>query len=209
MSQVIDFLREWKELVGAVIGGLFSLAVALLVAYQARRSEERASAMLLIGELSRVRIMVDSILDSSKKHSVSNEGLPYYFSEQLCQYRVRVSDQLEGAMYRVMTIDVFLAAHINLANSLMKDTEQIIKRVEEDFLLVQAEKPTRGVERMKSDMKNIYNTYLIVRDHADFAVRSLELFALGNWPTFHKMRRRFLPREWETRAFNILKTGEA
>jgi hypothetical protein len=209
MNEVITFLKEWKDLVGAVIGGLFSLAVALLVAHQARRSEERASAMLLIGELSRVKIMVNSILDSSKNHSVADEELPYYFSEQLCHFRVRVSDQLEGAMYRVMTVDIDLAAHINLANSMMRDTEQLIDRVQEDLLLGQAGNPMRNTERMRSDMRNIYSTYLIVRDNADFAVRLLELFALGNWPTWHKIRRYICPKAWERRAFKMLRTGES
>ena len=50
-NSLIHVLREWQDLAGAIAGGIFALCVALLVSYLARRREERAAAMLVVGAL--------------------------------------------------------------------------------------------------------------------------------------------------------------
>lgn len=47
-TEYVDFLDKWKELIGAALGGVFALAVALIVAKDARSREERNAAVQLI-----------------------------------------------------------------------------------------------------------------------------------------------------------------
>ena len=120
---MLAFLKEWKELVGPVIGGVFALLVALLVAHQARRAEERASAMLLIGELARVTAMIEQASGSAERRNASEGALDAQLAEQFCHYRVRLSPLFEASMSRVMNCDTYLAANLTLAFAFLRDTE--------------------------------------------------------------------------------------
>jgi len=50
MENLISSFREWQTLIGACIGGVIGLLAAMIVAWDARRREKRAAAMLLIAD---------------------------------------------------------------------------------------------------------------------------------------------------------------
>lgn len=205
MNELVAFLKEWKELVGAVIGGLFSLLVALLVAHQARRAEERTSAMILIGELSRVTAMIEQARRSTEKHEVPTHAVATYMAEQFCHYRVRLSPLFEASMSRVMNCDTYLAANLTLAFAFLRDTEPVLERLEEDIALIRrGEELKRQRKSVDADIKTVESTYRRVGDHAKFAVQQLEQQVLGPFPTWHKLRRRVVRNEWERAYFALL-----
>ena len=49
--EILSLLKEWQTLIGSILGGIFALLVALIVAHSARRQEEISSGMLVIGYL--------------------------------------------------------------------------------------------------------------------------------------------------------------
>ncbi len=107
MDTAVAFLREWKELVGAVIGGIFSLLVALLVARQARRAEVDTAATLLIGEFLRIYAMVENA-QAPRDHALTPEERAHVLAEHLCRFRVRLSPLFDASVARVLHTDVYL-----------------------------------------------------------------------------------------------------
>lgn len=55
----VQSLKEWKEVVGAFLGGVFALSAALIVARDARRRSERSAGMMLLRYLAKVRTCWD------------------------------------------------------------------------------------------------------------------------------------------------------
>ena len=47
----VEAVKQWQSITGAVVGGIFSLLVAIIVGHIIRRREDRASGMLLAGSL--------------------------------------------------------------------------------------------------------------------------------------------------------------
>jgi len=55
MSELSLFLEKWQTLIGAFLGGIFALSVALFVAYKVRRHDEISAAVLVTIDLVNVR----------------------------------------------------------------------------------------------------------------------------------------------------------
>lgn len=205
MDCIIALLKEWKELVGAVIGGVFSLFVALLVARQARRAEERASAMLLIGDLTRVMVMADHVGQGAENKNVTEEEQKTGIAEQLCQYRVRLSSLFEASMSRVMNCDTYLASNLTVTSAFIRDTEPLLERLEKDLEHIhRSEEASRPRELIYNDIKVVVGTYKKIGEYSKFTVLLLEQQVLGGIPAWHRVRRRIYKNEWERDYFALL-----
>ena len=164
MNEFINFAREWKELVGALIGGVFSLLVALLVASQARRAEEKSSATLLVAEFLRIHAMVKAAKNTGV--DLSEEKGRQLFVERLCHYRVRLNPLFESAIARVLPVDIHLASTMTLASSLIRDTEPIIERLLGDIEFLQSGcEPRRSDDLIQQEITTISKHYEIGRAH--------------------------------------------
>ncbi|HBH37972.1 MAG TPA: hypothetical protein DDX06_06245 [Curvibacter sp.] len=208
MDELISFLRDWKELVGAVIGGVFSLFVALLVAYQARRSEEKTAATLLIGEFLRVNAMVNNAGSSGQDLEATPEQERHLLAERLCRFRVKLSPLFDASIARVMHCDVYLAATMTLASSFIRDTEPVIERLAEDVAaLHRGEEPKRIDATIDSDIDVVTSGYKLIALHAKHSARLLQDLVLGAFPTWCKIRRRLSPSRPDQELFALLKRG--
>jgi hypothetical protein len=210
MQPLIDWAREWKELAGALVGGLFALGVALLVARQARRAEERASAMLLIGELQRIVAMVENAASSAQKKEIPPADHSLFVAQLYATYRVRLSPLADAAMSRVMLCDVHLAACLTIVFSFIRDTEPAILRLEADSAAAsRKESSQRSEADIQTDINVVTTSYRKTGLFARSAVRLLEQQALGQFPTWHKVRRRVFPNAWEKEYFQLAERGDA
>jgi hypothetical protein len=209
MDEFVAFAQKWKELVGAFIGGVFSLLVALLVASQARRAEERTAATLLIGEFLRVHSMVDSAKRTSEQH-LSPEQTSQLLAERICQYRVRLSPLFESSIARVLHVDVYLAGTMTLAASFIRDTEPIIERLSEDVAALQrGAGPVRNEDMIHADIKTISSGYELISLHAKHSARLLQEIVLASFPRWRKFRFRYFPNDDDKDLLGLLKRGEA
>lgn len=210
MASVVDFLWDWKELAGAFIGGVFSLLVALLVAYQARRAEEKTAATLLIGEFLRVHAMVRNASTSPGGQELTQEEQRYVLAEHLCRFRVKLSPLFDASIARVMHSDLYLAATMTLASSFIRDTEPVLLRLEEDVTsLHRGEQPKRNDVTIDADINVVSSGYKLIGTHAQYSAKLLEQMVLGAFPTWQKLRRRCWPFQWEKDLDALLKSGGA
>lgn len=209
MEEFLAFIREWKELVGAIIGGVFSLFVALLVAYQARRAEEKTSATLLIGEFLRIQAMVQNAEPSNDKTlSQAERGL--VLAEHLCRFRVRLSPLFDASIARVMHYDIYLAATMTLASSFIRDTEPVIERLAEDVAaLHRGEQPRRNEATINADIKVVSSSYRLIAEHAKHSARLLQQIVLSFFPTWYKFIHRLNLRAEDKKLRALLNSGTA
>ncbi len=210
MASVVNFLRDWKELAGAFVGGVFSLLVALLVAYQARRAEEKTAATLLIGDFLRVYSMVQNAGASRNNEELTQEERRHVLAEHLCRFRVKLSPLFDASIARVAHCDVYLAGTMTLASSFIRDTEPVLLRLEEDVAsLHRGEQPKRNDASIDADINVVSSGYKLIAAHAQYSAKLLEQMVLGAFPTWHKLRRRWWPIQWEKDLAALLKSGRA
>ena len=208
LDSIVAFLQNWKELVGAFLGGVFSLLVALLVAYQARRAEERTAATLLVGDFLRVDAMVQNACTSLEGQDFTQEEMRPLLVKHLCRFRVKLSPLFDASIARVTHCDVYLAATMTLASSFIRDTEPVLIRLEEDVAyLDRMERPKRNNADIDADINVVFGGYKLIAAHAKYSAKLLEQMVLGAFPTWHKIRRRFWSFQWEKDFFELLKRG--
>lgn len=204
-----NFLHSWQELSGALLGGLFSLMVALLVSSQARRAEERSSALLLIAELVRIESMVSKGRAVADQETQRNQGImpqlniPYYSNlrmvELFCFHRVRLSPLFESAMYRVIASNNGASITLTTVCALMREVEPVFERVEEAVRNSDANTSARvSQEPKRSDVQLIANSYDKAAKYSHFAILFLQEEVLSSVSFWPKIRRWFLaPKAWE------------
>ncbi|MES9900947.1 MAG: hypothetical protein ABW148_18270 [Sedimenticola sp.] len=205
MEELINFLNKWQALVGAVIGGVFALWVALLVAYKARRQEDLAAAMLLVGNLVTIRTASRALKQLAKEKEIEEENLPYWLSEKLVRRRIKLSPLFEASRIRLMPVNVYLAAHLELFQVIFTDIEAKLDMLSDDIAeFDSSDNIKRKAEILKADARVIHQGFEIAVTHAKCAERILVLKVLSNYPTFHTIRMMLFKTKEEKECQKIL-----
>jgi len=209
MDELISFLHKWQTMIGAIIGGIFALFVALLVAYKARRQEDLAAGMLLTGNLISIIGNAHALKELSKEQNIKEEHLHYWLSEHLVRQRIKLSPVFEASRIRLMPNDVYLAAHLELLHLIFNDIDAKIDELSLDIhALDTTGKPIRNQDVLQADARIIYKGFQRVVAHAKCAERILTLKVLSNYPTFHTIRTMVCKTKEEKACVKMLKTGE-
>lgn len=208
MVDLLATLKDWQSLAGAIIGAIASLSVAFLVGYMNRRREDIAAAMLLIADLTTVKAAERSLTDLANEQNISSDDYPMFLAGRLAASRPRISPLFEGSSARLMPVDVFLAAHLDLFTTIYRDIEHILDRVVRDVHYHQENKKLlRSKEDLKADAEIIMNGFKLAAMHAECAERLLANLVLSNWPTVHRIRRVFLPSQKDKECKTFLEKG--
>lgn len=202
---LISFLRDWENLSGAVIGGVFSLVVALIVARSARRADEHAAAMIVISNLVQFLTRVRILEKMAKEQKVPEQDYGKWASEKLTYSRPKLSGTFEGSVARLLRLHVSVAAHLELFYMLARDIDERIDRISEDFKEFHAHgKPRRPSEVMEADANLIASSLSDAALHADLAEYMLTKLVLGSYPTFYRIRRAIFPSEKDKQSVRAL-----
>jgi len=190
----IDDLRQWQNLVGAVVGGIFALGVAVLVAYLARSREDRAAAMILTAAFVSIRARHTSLERLAKEQLVPANDYYKWLSEKLIQSRPKLSQVFEGSLARLMLVNTWLAVHLELFRTLYHEMDEKLERLAEDYKnLHENGAPLRPLANVEADQKLASDSFAAAVRHASCAEHLLALLVLGRMPTWHALRLRFLP----------------
>jgi len=133
MNDIICFIYKWQPLIGAVIGGVFALFVALVVAYKSRRYEQSVSAILLIPDLLQLHISQDKIEEYAETYNIPEDNRDHWMASHLIEFRPKLSPLYEVSMSRVMPIHPALAAHLNFVIKFYNSVEERLKKLEENM----------------------------------------------------------------------------
>jgi hypothetical protein len=88
-GDVIAFLKDWKELVGAFIGAAGGVVAAFLAAYLSRRKEDISAAMVLVGNLTSVMGAHTTLKEIAEQQAVAEDDYPMWVAQRLVASRPR------------------------------------------------------------------------------------------------------------------------
>ena len=206
----VDQIHRWQNLAGAVVGGLFSLGVALLVAHVARRREDRAAGMLLVGTLVQMMARNAQLERLAKEKAIPEADFHKWFSEKLVQSRPKMSAEFEASLIRLMPADLHLAAHLELFKTLIAEMDECLDRLAEDYKnLHEKGKLQRPVANIETDAKLATRAFGGAVLHATCAERLITHMVHSHFPSWHRLRGWLRPSMEEQKCQQLLKTGNA
>ena len=98
MGELVTFLAKWQTLSGAFLGGVFSLSVALMVAYVARRREDVVAAMLVVGNLTEMTSRQVTLTKQALDAEISKNDYPRWLSDKLIRSRPKLTPTFDAAI---------------------------------------------------------------------------------------------------------------
>jgi hypothetical protein len=193
-TEFFDFLTKWKELVGAAIGGVFALAVALIVAKDARSREDRSAAVLLIVAFTNLAARSNSLSELATADSVPEADRHSWLADKLSKSSPRLTSLAEAALARLLPVHPILAVHLELFRTHHAELEAIVSRVAQDYRdLHQHGRALRPDAVMDADARNCRSAFEGAVRHGDCASRLIQLFVLSKVPTWNMLRYRMAP----------------
>ena len=204
----MDYILKWQTLIGAVLGGLFALATAFIVALTMRRREEVASGMVVVSDLIAVRIAYEALNSLAEKENIGEKEFPLWFSEMLVGSHPKLSMLFEASVARIMPVDVYLAVHLSLFQRIYSEIEIMLNKLSQDYNhFYEHSKPLRPTGHMLVDYRLIKGHFRTVVEHAQCAEDIIKKVIIGNFSTWHRIRRIFCMSQKEKKCKNILKKG--
>lgn len=192
MCEVTAFLAKWQTLMGAFLGGVFSLSVAFLVAYVARRRDDVASSMLLLANLVEMKARFLSVEQVAKERGVPEADYHKWLSEKLVQSRPKLTPTFDAAMVRLMALDAHLASHLSLFHMAYRELDEKIDRLSDDFRSVREKgKPVRSPESMEADARLVVEHLHRAASHAECAEELINMHILSRRRHWNRLKRRF------------------
>lgn len=208
MDDIVTFLHSWQELVGAILGGIFALGVALLVGYITRRNDDVAAAMLLVGSLTDLKARESTLRRLAAEKGVSAEDYPMWVSEKLVFSKPKISAMFEASMVRLMPLNTHLAVHLDIYRTVFLEMESKLDLIAGDYRAFHEKgKADRPKELMLADSRVVRNALEKAARHGKCAERLLTNYVLSNWPTFNRVRARFFPTSQDAECEKLVRTG--
>ena len=74
--RLVDYILKWQTLIGSILGGVFALLTALIVARSARHRDEQASGIIVSATLAAVCVASEVLATLSSQEGVTEESFP-------------------------------------------------------------------------------------------------------------------------------------
>lgn len=207
MNELISLLNKWQTIIGSILGGIFALLVAFVVASSARRREEISSGMLVIGSLVEIRSLSEAFIEHAEKNNISEQDFPIKFSETLVSTLPKLSPLFESSIARIMPVNTNLATHLTLFHKIYLIIEITIKDLSSDFEHIHKNgKPHRPEDHFLQDAKRVTSNFQLVVEHAKCAEKLISDLILHRFPTWKRFRRFVLPSHEENECKKLLKS---
>jgi hypothetical protein len=208
MADGVATIKEWQELIGAIIGALAALGVALLVAYSGRRRDDLSAAMVVVGNLTTLMVAEDTIRRIAGEQKVAAKDYPMFVVSRLTHSRLKLSPLFESSVARLMLVDVSLAAHLELLNVIYRSVEHHVDVIRRDIDHHNEHgKFLRSEKDVIADAELVEKGLTMAAKHAACAERLLSLLVLNKWRLFHRARMAIRARKEECACQAFLRTG--
>jgi len=208
MAELVATVKEWQELIGAIIGAFAALAVALLVAHSARRREDIAAAMVVVGNLTTLMAAEDTIKRIAGEQKVPPKDYPIFVVSRLTHSRPRLSPLFEPSVARLMLFDVSLAAHLELFTVIYRGVEHHVDVLRRDIEHHnEHDKMLRSEKDVRADAELVEKGIALAAKHAACAERLLALLVLSRWRLINRARMAIRATKEELGCKAFLKTG--
>ena len=187
------------------------LGVAVLVAYSARRREDRAAATILSAAFVNIVARQISLEQLELQQSVPKADRHKWLSEKLVKSAPRLSSMVEGALARLMLSDLRLAVHLEMFRTLHGEMMTHLERLADDYRsLHEKGAPARPTQVIEADAKVATSAFeSAARLTRQYAERCLALYVLSSVPTWNRMRTALFPDAFEKQCIGWRRDGNA
>lgn len=208
MAELIATIKEWQELIGAIIGGLAALAVALLVAHSSRRRDDVSAAMVVVGNLTTLMVAESTIKRIAAEQKVAPSNYAMFVASRLTHSSPKLSPLFEASVARLMLVDVTLAAHLELFGVIYRGVEHHVNAIRRDIDHHNEHgKSLRSKSDVQADAELVENGLAMAARNAACAERLISLLVLSDWRLIHRVRMFIKPTKEECDCKTFLKSG--
>jgi len=209
MYELGCFLKEWQTLIGAFIGGIFSLLVALIVAYKVRSHDEIAAAYILLIDLRSFVVQAETLEKASKEQGSSLEESSLMATAGLLSSPPTLSPLFEESVMRVSPVDKYLTAHLALFKKIFSEIEFLLKRLSKyNDIFESTGKVPIPIERLRGDIKNVGVFLRYTVEHAKCCENLLDKLIICRTAIFHRLFRYIWRPKSENECMKLLKEGK-
>jgi len=211
MTELVDIFDHWQTLIGSILGGVFALATALIVASSAVRMARRTAAALLIVDLLSIVDVAKSLECLAKEDGIEKNKYPLWVSEKLNWRRPRLSSSYDAHVANLVGVHEGLSAHLSLLKMVYFSLDDHLARIEsdiEDRRTSHLPRTPRAPQATEADAKVVADGLKLTGAHAVCAAHLLEQLVISRIPSFLKrLRMRVCPAPIEIESKNLLRDG--
>lgn len=213
VESLVSFLRDWKEVVGAVIGGVLGVLGAMVVARDARNREDRAAALAVMAPL------VDLRAHYSAARKAAGEIMPpprdeddaaLRFAALLAAYPLTLPESFSRAAERIAVVHPHVAQHLALINTRWASIRIALNRLakySEHAGSATAKENRRHRSDMLMDARTLTNGLRGTVNDAACVVRLLQCLMQSRFRVWHRLRMRLSPDAIERQCSDALRSG--
>ncbi len=209
MYELGFFLKEWQTLIGAFLGGIFALLVALIVAYKVRRRDEIASAYILLADLRSFIVQAETLKKVSKEQGSSPEKSSLMTMAGLLSSPPTLSPLFEESVMRVSPVNKYLAVHLALFKKIFSEIEISLQRLSKyNDIFESTGKLPVPIKRLAGDIRNVIIFLGYTVEHARCCENLLDKLIIRRTAIFHKLIRYICTPKSENDCMRLLKEGK-
>jgi hypothetical protein len=204
---LIATLHEWQSLAGALIGAATALAVALLIAHLTARRDDVSAAMVVVSMFVSVRAADENLRAVAQKVDISELDYGLWLASKLSRIRPRLSPLFDGSAARVMRLNAFLGAHVDLFRTHYLGVEDLLARLKPDLDRIDGNQAAaRDGREVMADAELLRAAFAQSVKYASCGELLITQLVLPNWPVraWHAIRKRISPSAEEERCVRLL-----
>ena len=213
MTCIAAFIYKWQSLIGSIVGGLFAIATALVVASSAVRAARRTAASLLIVDMLSIERAAEHLQSLATQDGVDEQRYPLWVAEKLNWRRPQLSSSYDTHAANLVGLDEPLSAHLSLLRMVYSSLGDHLERIASDaddrrVLGSQRQRIPRSQEAIEADAKVVAGGLKVAGAHAACAAHLLQRLALSRLPrVLTRIRMLLRPLPIEAKSKELLRDG--
>lgn len=211
MTKLITIIDHWQPLIGSLLGGMFALSTALVVASSAVRTARRTAAALLIVDLLSIVRVSEHLEDMAREEEIDEKKFPLWVSEKLNWRRPQLSSSYDAHVANLVGVDEGLSAHLSLLKMVYSGLDDHLARIKsdaEDRRLSGSPRIPRAPQDTEADANIVAQGLKLAGAHAACAAHLLEQLVISRTPAFlERIRMLVRPASIEIKSKELLRDG--
>ena len=212
MTKLVDIIGQWQTLIGSILGGVFALATALVIASSAVRTARRTAAALLIVDLLSIVRCAEYLESLAKEKGIEEKKYPLWISDSLNWRRPQLSSSYDAHVANLVGVHEGLSAHLSLLKMVYSGLDDHLARIKSDAEDKKTSDPPRiprVPQATDADARVVAHGLKLAGAHASCAAHLLEQLVISRTPAFLKrIRMRVCPASIEIRSKELLRDGD-
>lgn len=211
MAELLLVIDRWQTLIGSILGGVFALLTALVVASSALRTARRTAATLLIVDLLSILRISEYLKSLAEEDGITEEKYPLWVSEKLNWRRPKLSSSYDAHVANLVGVDEGLSAHLSLLKMVYSGLDDHLARIAadaEDRRAAGLPRIPRAPKATEADAKVVASALELTGAHAACAAHLIEQLVIARTPAVLKrIRMRVWPASIEIKSKELLRDG--